>query len=35
MVIPLAGEVGWVYPEGIRLYFKGRFMDVNYEFATP
>jgi hypothetical protein len=24
MLIPLEGEVGWEYPEGIRLYFKGK-----------
>jgi hypothetical protein len=35
MTIPLAGEVGWEYPEGTRLYFKGRFTDVNQEFTTP
>lgn len=33
MLIPLAGEVGWKYPEGIRLYFKGRITEINYEFA--
>jgi hypothetical protein len=33
MLIPLEGEVGWEYPEGIRLYFKGRITDINYEFA--
>ncbi len=33
MLIPLQGEVGWEYPEGIRLYFKGRITEINYEFA--
>lgn len=33
MLIPLEGEVGWEYPEGIRLYFKGRVTEINYEFA--
>ena len=33
MLIPLKGEVGWEHPEGIRLYFKGRFTEINYEFA--
>ncbi|WP_445245059.1 DUF6920 family protein [Microcoleus sp. OTE_8_concoct_300] len=34
MLIPLEGEVGWEYPEGIRLYFKGRVTKINYEFAS-
>jgi hypothetical protein len=34
MLIPLEGEVGWEYPEGIRLYFKGRVTEINYEFAS-
>jgi hypothetical protein len=34
MLIPLEGEVGWVYPEGTRLYFKGRITEINYEFAS-
>jgi hypothetical protein len=34
MLIPLEGEVGWVYPEGIRLYFKGKITAINYEFAS-
>ncbi|MFM9263598.1 DUF6920 family protein [Tychonema sp. BBK16] len=34
MLIPLEGEVGWEYPEGIRLYFKGRITDINYELAS-
>ncbi|PZV06592.1 MAG: hypothetical protein DCF22_23440 [Leptolyngbya sp.] len=33
MLIPLEGEVGWEYPEGMRLYFKGRTTEINYEFA--
>jgi hypothetical protein len=33
MLIPLEGEVGWEYPEGTRLYFKGRITEINYEFA--
>lgn len=34
MLIPLVGEVGWVYPEGIRLYFKGTITKISYEFAS-
>ena len=33
MLIPLEGEVGWEYPEGTRLYFKGRITEIDYEFA--
>jgi hypothetical protein len=33
MLIPLQGEVGWEYPEGIRLYYKGKVTEINYEFA--
>lgn len=34
MLIPLEGEVGWEYPEGIRLYFKGKTTEISYEFAA-
>jgi hypothetical protein len=34
MLIPLEGEVGWEYPEGIRLYFKGKITEIHYEFAS-
>jgi hypothetical protein len=34
MLIPLEGEVGWAYPEGTRLYFKGRTTKIHYEFAS-
>jgi hypothetical protein len=34
MLIPLQGEVGWEYPDGIRLYYKGRITEINYEFAS-
>lgn len=34
MLIPLEGEVGWEYPEGIRLYFQGTITEINYEFAS-
>ncbi len=34
MLIPLEGEVGWEYPEGIRLYFKGTITEIDYEFAS-
>ena len=34
MLIPLQGEVGWEYPEGMKLYFKGRVTEINYEFAS-
>jgi hypothetical protein len=33
MLIPLEGEVGWEYPDGIRLYYKGKVTEI-YEFAT-
>jgi hypothetical protein len=33
MLIPLQGEVGWEYPDGIRLYYKGKVTEINYEFA--
>jgi hypothetical protein len=33
MLIPLYGGVGWEHPEGIRLYFKGRITEINYELA--
>ena len=31
--IPLAGEVGWVLPDGWRPYWRGRIRRVDYEFA--
>jgi hypothetical protein len=34
MLIPLQGEVGWEYPDGIRLYYKGKVTEINYEFAS-
>jgi len=34
MLIPLEGEVGWEYSEGIRLYFKGKITEIGYEFAS-
>ncbi len=34
MLIPLQGEVGWEYPEGTRLYFKGKITEINHEFAS-
>ena len=34
MLIPLQGEVGWEYPDGIRLYYKGKVTEINYEFAA-
>jgi hypothetical protein len=34
MLIPLQGEVGWEYPDSIRLYYKGKVTEINYEFAT-
>ncbi len=34
MLIPLVGEVGWVHPEGLRLYFKGTTTEIKYEFAS-
>jgi hypothetical protein len=34
MLIPLYGEIGWEYPEGLRLYFKGKITKISYEFAS-
>lgn len=34
MLIPLVGEVGWEHPEGLRLYFKCRITELNFEFAS-
>jgi hypothetical protein len=34
MLIPLEGEVGWEYLEGMRLYFKGKTTEISYEFAA-
>ena len=34
MLIPLKGEVGWEYPEGVRLYFKGKTTKISYEFVA-
>ena len=34
MLIPLEGEVGWEYPEGMRLYFKGKTTEISYKFAA-
>jgi hypothetical protein len=34
MLIPLQGEVGWEHPDGIRLYYKGKVTEINFEFAT-
>src|SRR5690606_36446453 len=33
MKVPLEGEVAWVLPEGPRPYWRGRLIDVSYEFA--
>jgi len=33
MLIPLQGEVGWEYPEGMKLYYKGQITDISHEFA--
>lgn len=34
MVIPTRGEVGWVFPDGYRPYWRGRIVRIEYEF-TP
>jgi len=34
MLIPLQGEVGWEYPEGTKLYYKGRVTEIDYEFES-
>jgi hypothetical protein len=33
MLVPLAGEVAWVRPEGRKTYFKGTVTQSAYEFA--
>jgi len=34
MYIPLNGEVGWERPEGTWLYYKGRVIEIEYEFVS-
>jgi hypothetical protein len=31
--VPIEGEVGWVLPEGKKPYWRGRIVDIAYEFA--
>lgn len=33
MLVPLAGEVAWLTPEGARAYWRGRITGIGYEFA--
>jgi hypothetical protein len=33
MLIPLEGEVAWMLPEGPKPYWRGRIINLNYEFA--
>ena len=33
MLIPLEGEVAWMIPEGPKPYWRGRIINLNYEFA--
>jgi hypothetical protein len=33
MMIPLEGEVSWVFPEGPRPYWRGRIQLIEYQFA--
>lgn len=35
MRIPLTGEVEWQLPEGPQLYWRGRIIEIAYEFARP
>jgi hypothetical protein len=34
MLVPLEGEVGWEHSDGLRLYFKCRITELNYEFIS-
>ena len=34
MLIPTAGEVAWLMPEGAKPYWRGRITDVDFEFAN-
>lgn len=31
--VPMEGEVGWALPEGKKLYWRGRIVDLQFEFA--
>ena len=33
LLIPLEGEVAWIFPEGPKLYWRGRITKIIYEFA--
>ena len=33
MLIPTAGEVAWILPEGTKTYWRGRITNLRYEFA--
>jgi len=33
MLVPLQGEVAWIFPEGARPYWRGRITEIEYEFA--
>jgi len=34
MMIPMSGDVGWVLPDGMFTYWRGRIVDARHEFAT-
>ena len=34
MLVPLAGEVAWLLPEGVKTYFRGHITESVYEFAV-
>ena len=34
MHVPLEGKVEWQMPHGPELYWRGRLMDIEYEFAA-
>jgi hypothetical protein len=33
MRMPLDGEVAWLLPEGAKAYWRGRVIEILYEFA--
>jgi hypothetical protein len=34
MMLPFAGEVAWMMPEGARTYWRGTISSVSHEFAA-
>jgi hypothetical protein len=33
MLVPIEAEVAWLLPEGARPYWRGRIVDIGYDFA--